>query len=59
LPESSREFRKHSLSPSGGPHIGSATIETRFGMAQAGAEDLAALLDAQRPANVVNPGVFG
>jgi glyoxylate reductase len=40
------------------PHIGSATIETRFRMAQAAAENLAALLEGQRPANIVNPEVF-
>jgi glyoxylate reductase len=41
------------------PHIGSATIETRFRMAQLAAENLAALLEGQRPPNVVNPEVFG
>jgi glyoxylate reductase len=40
------------------PHIGSATVETRFHMARMAAENLAALLDGQRPPNVVNPEVF-
>jgi glyoxylate reductase len=41
------------------PHVGSATEETRFRMARLAAENLAALLDGRRPANVVNPEVFG
>lgn len=41
------------------PHVGSATAETRFRMARLAAENLAALLDGKRPANVVNPEVFG
>jgi glyoxylate reductase len=40
------------------PHIGSATTETRFRMAQLAAENLAALLEGKRPANVVNPEVY-
>jgi glyoxylate reductase len=41
------------------PHIGSATVETRYHMARLAAENLAALLEGQRPPNVVNPEVFG
>ena len=41
------------------PHIGSASVEMRFRMAQLAAGNLAALLDGQRPPNVVNPEVFG
>lgn len=40
------------------PHVGSATVETRFRMAQLAAENLAALLEGRRPANVVNPEVY-
>lgn len=40
------------------PHVGSATTETRFRMAQLAAENLAALLEGRRPANVVNPEVY-
>ena len=40
------------------PHVGSATTETRFRMAQLAAENLADLLDGRRPANVVNPEVY-
>lgn len=41
------------------PHVGSATVETRFRMARLAAENLAALLQGRRPANVVNPEVYG
>jgi glyoxylate reductase len=40
------------------PHIGSATVETRFRMAKLAAENLADLMEGRRPANVVNPEVF-
>jgi glyoxylate reductase len=40
------------------PHVGSATAETRRRMAMVAAQNLLALLDGQRPANVVNPEVY-
>jgi glyoxylate reductase len=40
------------------PHVGSSTAETRFRMARLAAENLAALLEGRRPANVVNPEVY-
>jgi lactate dehydrogenase-like 2-hydroxyacid dehydrogenase len=40
------------------PHVGSATGETRLKMAMRAAENLIALLDGRRPADVVNPEVF-
>lgn len=40
------------------PHVGSATTETRLRMAMVAAQNLLALLDGQRPANVVNPEVY-
>ena len=40
------------------PHVGSATASTRFNMAKLGAENLLALLEGRRPANVVNPEVY-
>lgn len=41
------------------PHIGSATVATRTRMARVAAEGAAAVLAGRRPANVVNPAVFG
>lgn len=41
------------------PHIGSSTVETRFKMAKLAAENLADMMEGRRPANVVNPKVFG
>lgn len=41
------------------PHIGSATIETRTRMAVMAAENVVAVLRGDRPANCVNPEVFG
>ncbi len=40
------------------PHVGSATTETRLRMAMLAAENLLALLDGRRPANLINPEVF-
>lgn len=40
------------------PHVGSATTETRFRMAQLAAENLLAALDGRRPPNLVNPEVY-
>jgi phosphoglycerate dehydrogenase-like enzyme len=40
------------------PHIGSASIRTRFTMARMCAENLQAGLSGARPANVVNPEVL-
>ena len=40
------------------PHVGSATSRTRFNMAQMAAQNLLDLLEARRPANVVNPQVY-
>jgi lactate dehydrogenase-like 2-hydroxyacid dehydrogenase len=40
------------------PHVGSAATETRRRMAMLAAQNLVALLDGQRPANVVNPEVY-
>lgn len=40
------------------PHIGSATAETRFKMANLAAENLLAALDGKRPPNVVNPEIY-
>ncbi len=40
------------------PHVGSATTETRTRMALRAADNLLALLDGRRAANVVNPEVF-
>lgn len=37
------------------PHIGSATAETRLGMAQLAAKNLLAALRGERPPNLVNP----
>ena len=37
------------------PHIGSATAETRLGMAMLAAENLLAALRGERPPNLVNP----
>ncbi|HEV2492579.1 MAG TPA: D-glycerate dehydrogenase [Terriglobia bacterium] len=40
------------------PHVGSATAETRLRMAMVAAQNLLAMLDGQRPPNVVNPEVY-
>jgi glyoxylate reductase len=40
------------------PHIGSATVETRFRMAKLAAENLADMMEGRRPANLINPEVF-
>jgi lactate dehydrogenase-like 2-hydroxyacid dehydrogenase len=40
------------------PHVGSATSETRLKMATCAAENLVAVLQGRRPANVVDPEVF-
>src|SRR5262249_60467349 len=40
------------------PHIGSATVEGREGMANNGVDKLLAFLDGNQPPNVVNPHVF-
>jgi len=40
------------------PHVGSATAETRLGMAMLAAENLLAALEGRRPPNVVNPEVY-
>lgn len=40
------------------PHIGSATTETRLGMALLAAENLLAALRGERPPNLVNPEAF-
>ena len=40
------------------PHVGSATAETRLRMARVAAQNLLALLDGRRPANVVNPEAY-
>jgi glyoxylate reductase len=40
------------------PHVGSATAETRLRMAMVAGQNLLAMLDGQRPANVVNPEVY-
>jgi len=41
------------------PHIGSASIATRLGMARLAAENLAAVLSGRRPQACVNPEVWG
>ncbi len=41
------------------PHVGSATGETRLKMAMRAAENLVAVLDGRRPADVVNSEVYG
>ncbi|TAM79162.1 MAG: D-glycerate dehydrogenase [Acidobacteria bacterium] len=40
------------------PHIGSATGETRLRMATLAAKNLLAMLAGERPANIVNPGIY-
>ncbi|MGA8185161.1 MAG: D-glycerate dehydrogenase [Terriglobia bacterium] len=40
------------------PHIGSATGETRLRMAMLAVRNLLAMLEGERPANVVNPEVY-
>ena len=40
------------------PHIGTSTIDTRIAMAKMTAENLIAVLEGKRPANVVNPEVY-
>ncbi|MEJ2009590.1 MAG: D-glycerate dehydrogenase [Acidobacteriota bacterium] len=40
------------------PHIGSATGETRLNMAMLAVKNLIAMLDGQRPRNVVNPEIY-
>ena len=40
------------------PHIGSATGETRVRMAMLAVRNLLAMLAGERPANVVNPGIY-
>jgi len=40
------------------PHLGSATLEARGGMARLCAEAVAAVLSGRRPAHLVNPEVF-
>jgi len=40
------------------PHIGSATGETRLRMAMLAVRNLLAMLEGQRPANVVNPEIY-
>jgi len=41
------------------PHMGSATIEARTNMALAVVDNLRAMVDGERPPNVVNPEVYG
>ena len=41
------------------PHLGSATHATRAAMSRIAAENLVAVLQGRRPANPVNPEVFG
>ncbi len=40
------------------PHVGSGTAETRLAMAMLAAHNLVAMLNGQRPENVVNPKAF-
>jgi len=40
------------------PHIGSATVAARAGMAETAAKNLVAALEGQRPPNLVNPEVL-
>ena len=40
------------------PHLGSATIKAREGMARKAAENLLAALEGKRPPDLVNPGAF-
>jgi glyoxylate reductase len=40
------------------PHLASASVETRSKMSVMAAENVVALLKGQRPANMLNPGVF-
>jgi phosphogluconate 2-dehydrogenase len=41
------------------PHIASASLDTRNSMSLTAAENLLAGLRGQRPANCVNPEVYG
>lgn len=41
------------------PHVGSATAETRLRMAELAADNLLRALDGERPANLINPEVYG
>ena len=41
------------------PHLGSATHATRAAMSRIAGENLVAVLQGRRPANPVNPEVFG
>jgi glyoxylate reductase len=41
------------------PHIGSATVDARTKMALAVVDNLRAMVNAERPPNVVNPEVYG